>query len=263
MIPFFVTIPHSGLKIPPEAHWLQELPDTLLNCDVDFYVDELYESALKKNQIPSIRSPWHRYAVDLNRFSHDISPLTVQGAPKSSSQQPSDVHWHRTTKGDTLMKQAISKNLHNELIEKYFQPFHLKIRDQFQELKKQQHKNILLLDLHSMPSQALDFHKDSGSQRKDIVLGTLQKKSSDQSFIDLVFEAYQQQGFDVGIDWPYQGGAITQSYGDFSKGQHVIQIEINRALYMDEVTKKKNKNFFHMQEKLKKILNFIHKSLEK
>ena len=33
---------------------------------------------------------------------------------------------------------------------------------------------------------------------------------------------------------PYAGGFITEHYGEPALGRHALQIEINRALYMDE-----------------------------
>jgi len=262
VIPFFVTLPHSGLKIPPEALWLKNIPPSVLNCDVDLYVDELYKPALEDFKIPFVRFAWHRYAVDANRFSKDVSTVTVQNSTvQQAKSSPSDIHWYRTTKGDLLMSQPISQKLHQTLIQKYWNPFQQKIRNQFKEFKTEGHTSIYLLDLHSMPAQGLDFHKDSGAQRGDIVLGTCKGQSSEHKFIDLVFQTYKQLGFQVVLDWPYIGGAITQTYGQPSLGQHVIQVEINRSLYMDEISKEKSHNFSHLQNKLKEALRLITQNL--
>lgn len=292
---FFVSIPHSGTQVPEQASWLREVPDFILNCDVDFYIDEIYEPALQKFQIPSVYFPWHRYAVDANRSAEAISFLTVdlpkptkqtQAAeqtrrsqvaeptqnsqtkpnqtPKPTKQtrvpqakSPSDVHWHKSTQEDLLMPKPISLELHNDLIQKYFMPFHQKIKNQFDQFKKKDSQQIYLLDLHSMPSQGLKFHTDTGKARKDIVLGTCEKTSSHPRFIDLVFKAYKDQGFDVVIDQPYRGGFITQTYGKKDQGQNTIQVEINRSLYMDETTKNKHEGFFKLQNKLQQAFHLI------
>ena len=262
MTSFFTTIAHSGLKIPPEADWLKNIPDSVLNCDVDFYVDELYAFALKDFKIPFFYFPWHRYAIDVNRFSDDISHLTVEGVKPVDSKSPSDVHWHCTTKGDVLIQKKFSQELHQNLIQKYFNPFHQKIQNQFADFKTQDKKQMYLLDLHSMPSQGLAFHKDPNQKRADIVLGTNNGKSSQQEFIDLVLEAYKKSGFNVKLDWPYKGGSITQMYGDPSKGQNVIQVEVNRSLYMDEVSKKKHTQLPALKKTLKEVFGFIIESLK-
>ena len=43
-------------------------------------------------------------------------------------------------------------------------------------------------------------------------------------------------GYTVGRNKPYAGGFITEHYGNPPAGLHAIQLEINRALYMDERT---------------------------
>jgi N-formylglutamate amidohydrolase len=51
--------------------------------------------------------------------------------------------------------------------------------------------------------------------------------------------SYKTAGFEVAYNWPYKGGRITQTYGQPQKGQHTVQVEMSRALYMDEATKQK------------------------
>ena len=282
-ISLFVSIPHSGIKIPPETYWLKGIDFYILMCDTDAFVDDLYSPALKEFQIPSVVFEWHRYSLDVNRFSTDISPWTVetpeqfiqtkknkdykqstknQKTEKSSSNirwyqtikenhqhtvesqsiknSPSDIHWYKTTKGDILIEKAISKKLHKDLIKKYFDPFHKEITKQIINLKTMGNKDIYLMDLHSMPSKGLDFHRDTGESRKEIVISDNEGKSCSKTFKDLVLRAYKSAGFEVALNWPYTGGAITQYYGQPKLGQHSLQVELNRKLYMDEKTKNKN-----------------------
>ncbi len=41
-------------------------------------------------------------------------------------------------------------------------------------------------------------------------------------------------GYSVSRNKPYAGGFITEHYGNPAAGLHSVQLEINRALYMDE-----------------------------
>ena len=104
-------------------------------------------------------------------------------------------------------------------------------------------KGIYLMDLHSMPSKGLDFHRDTGESRKEIVISDNKGKSCSEAFKDLILRAYKSAGFEVALNWPYTGGAITQHYGQPSLGQYSLQVELNRKLYMDEETKNKNSNY--------------------
>ena len=47
----------------------------------------------------------------------------------------------------------------------------------------------------------------------------------------------------VALNKPYAGGYITEHYGRPHKAQHALQIEINRALYMDETSFDKSAGF--------------------
>ena len=50
-------------------------------------------------------------------------------------------------------------------------------------------------------------------------------------------------GYSVSRNKPYAGGFITEHYGNPAAGLHAIQLEINRALYMDERRYERSPNF--------------------
>ena len=255
-----MSIPHSGRQIPQEAYWLTKLPHSILMCDVDAFVDELYLTVLKKLHIPFIVFKWHRYAVDANRFQTDISSNTVERAEELlktlyknrefGQKNPSDIHWHKNTKGFLLIKKAIPQKTHKLLMRKYLSPFHEKLIRKFESFKQKGYKKVYLMDLHSMPSRGSAFHKDRGSFRKDIVIGDNRGKSCSKKFTDLALESFQQAGFKTALNRPYKGGALTCFYGQPHKGREVLQVELNRKLYMDEKTKKKNRHYKTIQIKL-------------
>ena len=124
---FFLTIPHSGRAVPSSAKWLKSLPPSILNCDVDAFVDELYAPAIEQLRLTALIFPWHRYAVDANRLPKDRTGQTVKGAPNRPLSTSTEIHWRETTRGDSLIKAPISKEEHEALIKKYYQPFHKEI----------------------------------------------------------------------------------------------------------------------------------------
>ena len=261
---FFVTIPHSGRQIPKEAVWLKNLPPSILYCDIDAFVDELYEPALKKLKITSLAFPWHRYAVDANRKPEDICYQTVEGA-KSECRKMDIIgfHWKETTKGDILISKPLSQDIHKTIVKKYYEPFHQKIRNQFLEFKNKKFSSIYHLDLHSMPSLGKDIHKDPGGTRAEVVIGNRKGASAGEEFTKLVFDAYKDEGFKVKMNWPYQGGRITEIYGQPKQNQHTIQVELNRSLYMNEEKGQKKENFFDLQQKFTNVLSSLQASLKK
>jgi len=237
MKPFFISIPHSGERIPPEVQWLKSLAEPVVMCDVDRYVDRLYEPVLRDLGLPFVKTEWHRYVVDLNRVVEDVDCDSVLGSSNPSGKFTSGLHWVKTTRGHQLMPAPITSELHGQLVERYFKPFHAQVQNFYAEFRSRGAREIYHLDAHSMPSRGTKAHRDPGQTRAAIVVSDWEGKSCEPAFKDLVIQAYRDAGLEVAYNWPYLGGRVTQVYGQPAQGQHAIQVEINRALYMDEETK--------------------------
>jgi N-formylglutamate amidohydrolase len=80
-------------------------------------------------------------------------------------------------------------------------------------------------------------HRDPGQRRAEIIVSDSKGKSSISSFKDLVISAYEKAGFKVAYNWPYFGGRLTEHYGRPDLNHQVIQVELNRGLYMNESNK--------------------------
>ena len=234
---FFISIPHSGERVPKEAPWLHGLAEPILMCDIDRYVDRLYAPVVSELKLACVTTQWHRYVVDLNRLAEDVDADSVAGSANASGKFTTGLHWVKTTRGDRLMSRPISETLHRQLVERYFEPFHSDIRDTYGFFRERGAKKIFHLDAHSMPSKGTAAHRDPGETRADIVVSDWEGKSCEPSFKELVGQAYAKAGLKVGFNWPYLGGRVTQTYGQPGQGQHAIQVEISRALYMNEETK--------------------------
>jgi len=68
----------------------------------------------------------------------------------------------------------------------------------------------------------------------DFVVGDRYGASAAPWIVDTVESALRRAGYSVRRNKPYAGGFITEHYGAPAASRHVVQIEINRALYMDE-----------------------------
>ena len=225
--------------------------------DVDRYVDVLYEDSLKALAIPFIKTDWHRYAVDLNRLPTDIDKSSVQGA-KNDIGFERGFHWSVTTYKEKLIHQPMSNDTHAKLKDLIYEPFHASVRAMYSDLReKTKRHSIYHLDLHSMPSLGTTMHLDPGESRADIVISDSSQKSCSMAFRDLVIAAYVTSGFKVGYNWPYKGGRLTEEYGKPQEGQQVLQVEINRSLYMNEKTKKLNPDYQKVSQKLKNALSYV------
>ncbi len=262
-IPLFISIPHSGEKIPPQTPWLNRLPEEVLMSDVDRFVDVLYKPSLDSLQIPYQKTEWHRYAVDLNRIPEDVDADSVEGAVKKSGSHTDGYHWVKTKNEVQLLPQPMSQKSHQELTQLIYEPFHVGIRNHYETFRKENVKSIFHIDAHSMPSLGTKMHRDPGEFRADIVVSDCLGKSCDLRFRDLVIAAYATAGFKVGYNWPYMGGRVTEQYGQPAKGQNAIQVELNRSLYMDEKTKQLLPKHQEVQTKILKALTYIKSELPK
>ena len=116
-------------------------------------------------------------------------------------------------------------------IEGLYKPYHRALRRLFTRL----HRDFgaaVLIDCHSMPSTA--GPKDE-RPRADIVLGDRYGTSCVRpGGGDDGNRRCARRGYVVSRNKPYAGGFITEHYGNPAAGLHAIQLEINRALYMDE-----------------------------
>jgi N-formylglutamate amidohydrolase len=236
--PLFVTIPHSGEKIPPEAPWLSSLPEPVQMRDVDRFVNRLYSKGIQELDLPCVIAEWHRYVVDLNRLPADVDQDSVEGAELKSGTHTTGFHWVKTTLGESILPRPLSREVHARWVKEYFEPFHAQVRAQYKQWFAQGFSKVYQIDAHSMPSKGTSAHRDPGETRAPIVVSDQNGKSCETRFKDLVIEAYEHAGFKVAYNWPYIGGRVTQTYGRPELGQHCIQVEMNRALYMDEETKK-------------------------
>ena len=261
-IPLIVTIPHSGEKVPPQTPWLKALPEEILMCDVDRYVDFLYEPSLQRLYVPYVKTEWHRYAADLNRIPEDVDASSVLGNATPAGTHARGFHWVITTYKQQVMPQPMSVESHKELVELIYNPFHEGIRKLYSDLHAKGFKKTFHIDAHSMPSVGTSEHRDPGELRADIVVSDSKGKSCDPRFKDLVIAAYVTAGFKVGYNWPYFGGRVTEQYGVPARDQHTLQVEMNRALYMDEKTKKlKPDEAKKVQEKVLFAMSYIRNNL--
>jgi N-formylglutamate deformylase len=233
-------------------------------CDVDRFVDRLYGPAALKFSIPIIVAKWHRYAVDLNRLPADVDASTVAGHANPPGRFNRGFHWQVTTKREVLMPKPISQELHRKFVERYFEPFHKQVQQQFDFFKSQGAMAVYHIDAHSMPSVGTEEHRDPGQLRPHLVISDVKGSSCSTEFKDLVIESYRKAGFDVGYNWPYLGGRITETYGRPRDGQHTIQVEMNRSLYMNEETKKiKQRDADRVKEQVEMALSLIRAGLPK
>jgi len=108
----------------------------------------------------------------------------------------------------------------------------------------------VLIDCHSMPSNPTADH----GGRPDFVLGDRYGTSCSGELTRVAAEQLKAQGYAVALNKPYAGGYITEHYGRPQAGQHALQVEINRSLYMNETSFDKSPGFERLKRDLEQMV---------
>lgn len=249
--PVVVEVPHAGTEIP---ELLQEeiltQHDAILR-DADLFVDRLYENA-PSHGATLLTARTSRYVVDLNRAAEDIDLHSGHELLSVPRPQPRGVVWRVTADGRPLSRDPLDRAAIEQRLKLYHRPYHDCLNEQLL-LTKREFGFVLLVAAHSMPSAVRRGGRDI-ERRADIVPGTLGRRSAHPALIDLVDSHFRAAGLSVRHDEPYRGGYTTAHYGRPHEGQHAIQIELNRALYMDELTCRQKPGDF---ERLQGILDAL------
>jgi N-formylglutamate deformylase len=105
-----------------------------------------------------------------------------------------------------------------------------------------------------MPSTA--GHKDE-RPRPEFVLGDRYGTSCVGVVAETVEKTLRSLGYTVSRNKPYAGGFITEHYGNPAVGLHAVQLEINRALYMDERRYERSASFAQLKADLQTLADRI------
>jgi N-formylglutamate deformylase len=232
--PVLVEVPHAGLLVPDEVRDELLAPEDAVRRDADIYVDRLYQNAPKLGSA-LLYAKISRYVVDLNRARDDVDAATVSDHPTPAGAQPRGVVWRTTTDGRPILSRALTYQALLGRLSRYYVPYHAALRGTLEQLRERFGFAVLVAG-HSMPSLGRSMHADPGSRRADVVPGSCGRTSADARVIDLVDAHFRGAGLSVRHDDPYRGGFSTGHYGRPRDHWHAIQIELNRALYVDERT---------------------------
>jgi len=256
--PVLVEVPHSGLQVPPEVE--SEIDATPLSMlrDSDIYVDQLYQRA-PENGATLLVSRVSRYVVDLNRGPDDVDSAAVPRHPKARHIPARGVVWRARTDGTPLLRAPLTVQQFTRRLELFYEPYHRTLREVAAQIREQ-HGRVVILAAHSMPSAGRRMLGGGAVRRADVVPGTRGRSTADGRIIDLIDSHFREAGLSVKHDDPYRGGWTTSSYGAPKRGQHAVQIELNRALYVDEKTSEiKPNDFAQLQTVLDRLVGKLGK----
>jgi N-formylglutamate amidohydrolase len=236
--PVVVASPHSGSDYPAEFVAASRLAPLTLRSSEDCYVDEVFGLAPAAGA-PLLRALFPRAYVDVNRGPYELDPAMFEDDLPDFVQRASP----RVSVGLGTLARVVAEGeqIYNRKlrfaeaearIAFYYRPYHAALEALVADTASE-FGCCLLIDAHSMPSGTA---REPGRQRVDVVLGDRMGTSCHSSVTRAAERLLRRRGYSVALNAPYAGGFTTRHYGRPVEGRHCLQVEINRALYMDEKT---------------------------
>lgn len=248
--------PHSGRYYPAAFLARSVLDKKAIRSSEDAFMDDLIAGAVECGA-PFLAANWPRAYLDLNRGADELDPALIAGL-KSSAHNP------RISSGLGVIPRVVSNGRAiysgkldlaeaKARIAQVWTPYHTAL-EQVMEATRAEFGEAVLVDCHSMPHEAVDNVSQPGRPRPDVVLGDRFGASADSDLVDQIETIFLQAGLRVSRNAPFAGAYIAQHYGRPSRRMHAVQIEIDRALYLDEATVQPNAEFANVQRLMQGIV---------
>jgi N-formylglutamate amidohydrolase len=243
--PIIFNSPHSGSVYPYDFLSASRIDLPTLRRSEDSFMDELITD-LSSRGFPTVRVNFPRSYVDVNREPYELDPRMFSGRlPSFANTRSMRVAGGLGTiprvvgDGQEIYRERLSVDDALSRIEALYKPYHRALRRLINKVH-QAFGTVVVVDCHSMPS--IGVSRDE-PRRPDVVIGDRYGTSCAPLLPDTVENTMSRLGYSVGRNKPYAGGFITEHYGNPAAGLHAIQLEFNRAIYMDERRREKGPRF--------------------
>ncbi len=256
-VPIIFNSPHSGRVYPSVFIESSRLSAQALRKSEDAYVEELLASAPEHGAV-LMHAHFPRAYIDINREPYELDPLLFSGRLPGfvNSQSLRAIGGLGTIarivndkeeiyRGPLKLETAFTR------IEQLYKPYHAALQALLQSTHAR-FGTVFMVDCHSMPSQ-----QGERGGWPDFVLGDRFGASCAPEITRLVQSYLKNLGYRVHLNKPYAGGYITEHYGKPHNGMHVLQIEIDRSLYMNEETFEKSPSFPGLQWDLSRLTGLL------
>ncbi|WP_084462398.1 N-formylglutamate amidohydrolase [Oceanibaculum pacificum] len=245
-LPLVFASPHSGRVYPASLLAASRLDPLALRKSEDCFVDEIFAAAPECGA-PLIRAHFPRVYIDPNREPFELDPAMFSDAlpdyvnirsPRVASGLGTVARI--VADGEPIYRDRLRFAEAARRIATCYRPYHATLARLLRETR--QHFGFaILVDCHSMPSVGLPAARGgkpvrggAAAGKVDTVLGDCFGTACSPAVTERCEALLQGFGYSVARNHPYAGGYTTRHYGRPRDGVHAIQIEINRALYMDE-----------------------------
>ncbi|MES2938233.1 MAG: N-formylglutamate amidohydrolase [Pseudomonadota bacterium] len=253
--------PHSGTWYPDDFG--HAVGRQALRRSEDTHVDVLWDT------VPAaggalLCAEFPRSYIDPNREETDIDVSMLSDAwprearpSRQCTQLGNGLVWRKTPEKRAIYDRLLSAAEVQRRIDGCWRPY----REALAALLRQAeaaHGGWWHLNLHSMPGNVYQrLGLPASRPVPDVVLGDRHGSTCDPGFLALVKHAFEARGLRVAVNDPYAGLELIRLSGEPARGRHSLQIEINRALYMDEATREPNAGFAALRESIGRVTDAV------
>ncbi|HEX2753265.1 MAG TPA: N-formylglutamate amidohydrolase [Alphaproteobacteria bacterium] len=247
--------PHSGRVYPADFNYSCN-KDVLRQAE-DAWIDKLFDF-LPDLGIPFLQAKFPRSYIDANRNADKV--IRDFNAAAKRGEQPA----YQPTEGGLIRSPVTPRHqtpVYNRTLSlreafaratQYHQPYHRRLAAMI-GTAKEKHGRVVHLNCHSMPST---IHRGTKLNSYDVILGTRDGTTADDKLLYKLKDLLEAKGYKVGLNTPgFRGAEIVHRYGQPALQQHSIQIEINRALYMNEKSLRSHRGMRRLRQDLKEVIS--------
>jgi N-formylglutamate amidohydrolase len=235
--PLVFASPHSGRIYPASLMAASHLDAQAIRRSEDAFVDELVEGS-PAHGVVLIAARMARAWIDLNREPWELDPgMFEDELPAFARGRTARVAAglgaiaRIVGEGREIYRRKLTFAEAQSRVAEVHAPYHAALGD-LVDAARRRHGLAVLIDWHSMPSAAAP--QAAGTAACDIVLGDRFGSAASPAVTRRVERELKALGYRVARNTPYAGGYTTEAYGRPGTGVHALQIEVNRALYLDE-----------------------------
>lgn len=257
--PIVFDSPHSGTWHPPDfdfvcdKHRLRRAEDT--------YVDALWAAAPAAG-CGYLRAFFPRSYIDPNRAVDDIdetlldAPWPAPVAPGEKSRAGMGLIRRLSLPGEPIYDRKLSVAEAQHRIHHYYTPYHAALAELIAAARARW-GGVWHINCHSMKEHGNAMNVDAGRRRADFVLGDREGTTCGPELLETVRAFLRDRGYTVAVNDPYKGLELVRRHGHPAQGCHSLQIEINRALFLDEEAVEKTARFAALQADLSHLVDVL------
>jgi len=236
-------IPHSSSVIPENLRDQIVLSDGQLAAELTLMADAFTDELFTLPEATILRFPISRLLVDVERFRDDAEePMSKKGM---------GMIYTLTANGKKL-KRTLQLQEKDALISQYYDTHHQTLLTEV-KMALEKYGKALIVDCHSFPNNPLPCDEDQTIPRPEFCIGT-DSFHTPADLTQMTEHSLKKMGYSVRINQPYKGALVPITF--YKKDRHVesIMIEVNRSLYMDEMSGTKKDSFESIKRNIRALL---------